>query len=165
MKPKRKRKLKERFFEKVNKNGPIHPILKTKCWLWTASTSHGYGLIGYNGKLLSPHRVIYQNLVQPIPVGLSVLHKCDNPSCVNPDHLFLGTHADNMQDMANKGRSNKGKPNLKNKGENHGMAKLTQKQVKAIRFLYKNSPMSQKELAEKFGVHQVHISRIVLRKR
>jgi len=90
-----------RFWSKVTKGAG--------CWEWTASTDHkGYGKLaegGRQGRTLSAHRVSYELNVGPIPDGLLVLHRCDNPPCVRPDHLFVGTHTDNAQDMAKKGRS------------------------------------------------------------
>ena len=84
------------------------------CWIWTASTvTNGYGKFFVNGKHERAHRVSYKLYVGPIPEGndhhgVCVLHKCDTPSCVNPDHLFLGTQQDNLSDMKKKGRSIKG---------------------------------------------------------
>lgn len=77
------------------------------CWAWKGLTSHGYGRLRYHGKTVSAHRLsweIHNN--RPVPDGLFVLHSCDNPACVNPAHLFLGTHQDNMRDARDKGRLN-----------------------------------------------------------
>lgn len=87
----------ERFWAKVNKTD--------SCWLWTANTSpQGYGSWGCNKRSLRAHRVAYYLHNGPIAAGLSVCHRCDTPACVNPAHLFLGTHTDNMRDSLKKGR-------------------------------------------------------------
>jgi len=78
------------------------------CWLWLRSkTKRGYGKITLDGKTLYVHRVVWEALHGEIPKGMKILHHCDNPSCVNPAHLFQGTQKDNMQDMLAKGRGNK----------------------------------------------------------
>jgi hypothetical protein len=74
------------------------------CWVWTKSTSHGYGAFGIERRVHKAHRVAFQWMVGPIPEGLCVLHRCDNRPCVRPDHLFLGTRPDNTADMMAKGR-------------------------------------------------------------
>lgn len=87
----------DRFWNKVNKTDT--------CWLWTGCTNGiGYGLIRIDTKLYSTHRFSYELHFGKIPVGIHVLHSCDNPLCVNPEHLFLGNQKDNMRDMMNKGR-------------------------------------------------------------
>jgi hypothetical protein len=88
------------------------------CWRWTAKVQV-YGMMTVDGKSVNAHRISWELYRGPIPVGLRVLHRCDNPICVNPDHLFLGTNADNMIDMILKGRGKK--------------AKLTPDDVRAIR--------------------------------
>ena len=126
--------LKQRFFEKVNKNGPVHPILGTRCWIWIGGKKNklGYGTIYVRkGETDEAHRVAYRNMVEPIPDGMCVCHKCDNPSCVNPDHLFLGTHQDNMKDMYRKGR------NVPSIGEKNWRAKLTEENIREIWKRYK----------------------------
>lgn len=102
------RTLEERFWQKVNKAGPLHPTLGTPCWVWTASgDGHGYGRIATTMAQgpVKVHRVSWELHNGPIPPGLHVLHRCDNPPCVNPAHLFLGTFSDNMMDKCLKGRA------------------------------------------------------------
>lgn len=87
-------------------NIEINYNFTTPCLLWTGRKSKdGYGKINRKGKTLSAHRYSWTLVNGPIPEGLFVLHKCDVPTCINPDHLFLGTHQDNMDDMKNKGRA------------------------------------------------------------
>jgi len=78
------------------------------CLEWTGCTSHGYGLIGVNGNQVQAHRVAWELANGPIPAGMEVCHKCDRPPCCDPEHLFIGTHTDNMADMAAKGRAHNG---------------------------------------------------------
>jgi hypothetical protein len=90
-------KYKERYIERVPETG---------CWLWVGQCwSNGYGYVRYNGKAESAHRYIYRLYKGEFDPSLDMLHHCDVPSCVNPDHLFLGTHTDNMRDMHKKGRA------------------------------------------------------------
>lgn len=100
------RPLAERFWEKVEKY--------EKCWEWIGSKNNmGYGRINVDGKALLAHRVSYSINVEPIESTIKVLHICDNPLCIRPDHLRLGTQKDNQQDMAKKGRwGNQHKKNL-----------------------------------------------------
>ena len=87
----------QRFWGFVNKT--------EGCWLWVGANNERYGLFSCFGRVMKAHRASWHLFVGPIPPGLHVLHKCDNPLCVRPDHLFLGTHVDNMADMARKGRA------------------------------------------------------------
>ena len=87
----------------IEKN--IERIPEAGCWIWTGSCRPtGYGQVFVNKKTISAHKYTYETYKGPVAPGLLVLHKCDNPSCVNPDHLFLGTQSDNMYDMYKKGR-------------------------------------------------------------
>ena len=88
-----------RFWSKVDRD-------ETGCWTWLgAKTALKYGQIELDGRSIYAHRVSWELANGPIPSGLQVLHRCDNPPCVRPDHLFLGTQRDNITDMANKGRA------------------------------------------------------------
>lgn len=136
-----------------------------ECWLWQSSLSKdGYGMFktchDYQRKSFRAHRYAYELHNGPIPDGLLALHKCDNPTCVNPNHLFLGTQQDNIDDMIAKGRDNMAVPCP---GERNAAAKLTEAQVIEIR-RRKAAGESGYSLAKEFGVIQATISKIVLRK-
>jgi hypothetical protein len=125
------------------------------CWLWLGSLSKGYGHIRINGVHRKANRVSYELFIGPIPEGMDVLHKCDNPPCVRPDHFFPGTHTDNMKDCISKKRNAF--------GERHGRVKLTDEQVKEIRRVYSLGNSSHQSLAEIFGVTDAQIGRIIRR--
>jgi hypothetical protein len=149
----------------------------TGCWEWQrALNKTGYGVAphqrGKRGGRLA-HRVVYERLVGPIPVGMCLCHKCDNPRCVNPSHMFIGTHADNMRDAANKGRIRvpalsgddhpfRQHPEYVPRGEDHAH-KLTEDQVREIRQRAANGePL--KALAVVFNVSAPTISAAVRRR-
>ena len=126
------------------------------CWNWTASKSSGrYGKLEISGATLSAHRASYEVYRGPIPEGLFVCHRCDNPACINPDHLFLGTHADNMADKVKKGR------HRTPRGSEVVTSKLTEADVLAIRA----SRVSNGCVAEQYGVDRSLISLIRTGKR
>lgn len=104
------------------------PEPNSGCWLWTASLgTAGYGQVGVAGKPVGAHRAAYEAWVGPIPEGLHVCHKCDTKTRINPAHLFIGTAADNCQDMVEKGRA------YMQKGSAHPLVKLSDEQVVNIR--------------------------------
>lgn len=101
----------EEFARRINENGSL--ILDTPCWEWMGTKNpNGYGRFSSRYFSTQAHRASWEIFVGPIPDGLFICHKCDNKSCVNPEHLFLGTQHDNMQDMAQKGRSTKGRSSI-----------------------------------------------------
>lgn len=113
-----------RFWSKIDIGSPV------ECWEWSNSTNwKGYGHLGINEVTWLSHRLAWMLTSGDIPDGLCVLHECDNPLCCNPDHLFLGTHTDNMHDMIRKGRL------VINNGSKNGRSKLTEDQVREIRKL------------------------------
>lgn len=136
----------------------FEPITETGCWVWIAgSTRTGYGRHYVNGTTVYAHRHAYELWIGPIPNGLYVLHKCDNPSCVNPQHLFVGSHLDNVADMIAKGRNS---GNHKGVGEANGRSKLSAPEVKSIRQRYKNGE-SQTALSREFDLGVTAINKVV----
>lgn len=119
-------------------------VTEGECWEWRGYRNGGYGRIRVAGRSVLAHRVSYETWVGPIPAGMQVRHRCDNPPCINPAHLEVGTHLDNMHDMHERGR----RADLS--GERHGRAKLTWPQVQEIRALV--GKVTQRELARRFGV-------------
>jgi len=117
----------------------------------------GYGKLrddaANGGKLLHAHRVAYELAYGSIPEGMCVLHHCDNPGCCNPEHLYLGTKADNVADMLIRGRG-------RNSGRN-AHSKLTNELIPEVRRRYAEGGMTQRELAAEYNVDQSQISRIV----
>jgi len=166
------KEFRKRFWSKVEKG--------SECWEWRAYKSPaGYGMI--QARTIHPvpmlaHRVAWELRNGPIPDGLFVLHRCDNPACVRAAHLFLGTQADNNFDRDRKGRTASGDANgartkphrnpfVRNcgsglTGERHPGSKLTQKDVDEIRRLFA-AGMNRHQIAKRFGISDTHANRIV----
>jgi hypothetical protein len=159
----------ERFWSRVER-GP-----SDACWLWRAGIDKdGYGkfVIEWDRqhrrvKNCRAHRVSYELAHGPIPGGLHCLHRCDNPGCVNPSHLFLGTTLDNTADRQAKRRQARGlrqgahtRPERRVRGERVGNSKLSSAQVLAVRDALSRKLRTQRQLARELGVHQTTISLI-----
>lgn len=120
------------FWAKVKRGEP------TECWLWTGYLHRqGYGYVRFNGRQYRTHRLAYELAYGVFPAELKVCHKCDNPPCCNPNHLFLGTHLDNLRDRDTKGRF---------------FSKLTPDQVKEIRASYTPGEVTYAEIATRYGI-------------
>ena len=152
-----------RFWSRIRKGVP------DDCWEWTAGKfSRGYG-VAWNGKVATQaSRIVWELTRGKIPSGMQVCHKCDNPGCCNPDHLFLGTMADNMQDKIRKNRqwrcpkerSWMHKALKKVQGENNPRAQLTERDVQEIRSC--RGLIDNKDMADFFGVQPAAISKILV---
>jgi hypothetical protein len=128
---------------------------ETGCINFTGSRDNcGYGRLSYKGRARLSHRVAFEEYVSPIPDGMQVLHKCDNPSCVNPSHLFLGTVDDNMADMKAKGRGRGPR------GTGCHLTKLRPDQAYAIRWRALSGGEKHKHIAADFGVTRKNVGAI-----
>lgn len=137
----------ERFESQINK-------IEGSCWLWTGEiATHGGGVLRIGGQILSAYRISYEIYMGEIPKDMCVCHTCDVRSCVNPEHLWIGTHAENMADAAKKNRMHP--------GEQSAQSKLKNEQVIEIVNLYKTGNYSQQQIAEMFGVEHTIISGII----
>lgn len=142
------------FWSRVDKSeGP------TACWPWLGHTHRiGYGRVGWKNRVWGAHQVAWQISFGPIPKGMCVLHKCNNKICVNPTHLKLGTHKENMADAI---KSGVGVGECKaRRGSAHGLSKLTESQVVKIRTEFRQG-RSQAEIARRYGVRPQTIHGIV----
>lgn len=140
-----------RFFEKVDKNGPVMPRMTTPCWVWTGATNSGYGVMKEPGTktILRAHVFAFDQLHPGERGELFVLHHCDNRPCVRGEHLFVGTHQDNMKDMATKGRNKALRPHL------------PEEQREALRQDASSGNFSYPELAVKYGITTRTVGRII----
>jgi len=151
---KRTKSVSERFWEKVSV-----PDDTSQCWEWQANIVYGYGMFVENRKSILAHRWSYIFHNGEIPEGLYVLHKCDNRKCVNPQHLFLGTYKDNAVDRQRKGRG----VIPDNRGENHGMSRLTESAVREIRELHK-AGVPAADIGSRFGIDRRTVGKVANRK-
>ena len=138
-----------RFWSKVQRAGP------DECWLWQGGCSDGgYGQFDRDGRKIGAHRVAYEAIHGAIPRGSVVRHKCDNPRCVNPRHLLVGTHQDNMDDRTARGRG------AIFRGQRNGRSKISDTTALRIYLAAKAGDRTQKEVAELFGVKPSQVSDI-----
>ncbi|EIB9142686.1 HNH endonuclease [Salmonella enterica] len=144
--------LKNRFLAKVDINSVYVPEnMETECHIWMAGKScRGYGRISVNGKVVKAHRLSYEFRKGIIPEGKVVIHLCDNPSCVNPDHLAVGTVSDNNADMRHKGRAKY------QTGEQNGNSKLTNDKIFDIR----RDIRSNRIIAKEYNISHTHVGLI-----
>ena len=130
---------------------------ETGCWEWQGATLRGgYGNLRVDGKNCQTHRLSYEFYVGDIPKGMLVCHHCDNPSCCNPEHLFLGTYLDNAKDRNNKDRQAK--------GETCAQSKLTEQDVLKIRALWDAGNISMRKIAKRYNMAYSQINSILHRK-
>jgi hypothetical protein len=156
----------ERFWSKVDKTGD--------CWAWTGAKTRGYGAFQRSkarGTVIAS-RMAYELMIGPVPDGMIVCHRCDNPACVRPDHLFLGTDADNARDKLAKGREGHGgaagdangsrlHPEALVRGEAHPSARLTWLEVNEIRQRFAAGSVRKADLAREYGVSQGTIGSVL----
>lgn len=160
-----KKSVEQRFWEKVNKAGPVptHCPELGSCWEWEAwKDVYGYGSFWNGYRTMRAHRFSYGRYVGDIPSDDLVCHRCDNPRCVRPSHLFIGNAATNAQDAIAKGRYARCFRNLRSggsAGEANQNAKLTERDVLLIRQLA--GSFSQQAIANRFGVSRIAIRHIL----
>ncbi len=148
-------RLKNRILSNVKRNG--------LCIEWQGALSdNGYGRINVSGRYNRVHRVVYELYHRPIPEGMYICHRCDNPRCCNPDHLFAGTPWQNSRDMLSKGR-HKAFAQGEVAGGKNPRALLTDDDVVKIREQYANGNVTLKQLAKEYGVHFDTISKAINR--
>lgn len=140
----------ERFWNKIEKTDT--------CWIWKGTIASGYGILSVNRKNFSAHRYSYELHKGTIKKGLYICHSCDNPKCVNPEHLWAGTPLENSYDMIKKGRA---KWNGAPKGALNGNSRLKDQEVREIRNLYLKGGFTHRKLGKKFRVSKTTIGNVV----
>lgn len=156
----------KRLFSKAKHNET------TGCMEWTGCCSgDGYGAFKIRGRQHGAHRLAFALMAGPLPPDMCVCHRCDNPVCINPAHLFVGSHQDNQQDKMAKGRSNlptgeqhwtHWKPQRISRGERHGSSKIKDAHVDEIRSLYRSGALKQKAIASIYGISVSRVSQLVI---
>lgn len=146
-------KSRDRFWSKANIRHD-----GSSCWQWSGSTAKGYGRFGYSGISRPAHRIAFTLTHGEIPYGMFVCHHCDNPLCIRPSHLFLGTHDQNMSDMARKKRSRNG--GMAPRGDSHGRSVLTDNEVRQLLLMY-SVGWSYLYLSEFFSITRQHVGVLV----
>jgi len=150
---------KQSIYARIKKIGqiPQHAPRLGRCWLWTGFFQQkGYGVVSFESQYMLVHRLVYRFEIGPIE-GVQILHKCDNPACCRPSHLFSGNASENMQDMWNKNR------HIRPIGMRNNHAKLTDAQVLEIRGRWERRESTQVALAKEFKVHKQSINNIITR--
>ena len=149
--------IEDRFWSKVNRGD------SDACWPFTGARYPPpllpYGQFSIRGRQQRAHRVAWRLTRGAISAGMQVLHRCDNPPCCNPVHLYLGTHADNMRDRNERERTHK------HPGELSAMSKLRDAQVREIRAVYRRGGIKQSDLGARYGIDQSTVSNIITGKR
>ena len=147
---KKTRPLLDRFLDKI--------LIGNDCWEWQGAKERaGYGHLNNRGQMVKAHKFSYEIFIGKINKGMEICHRCDNPPCVRPSHLFQGSRADNAMDAFLKGR------NIPPRfvGENHPMAKLSASQADEIRKLYATGGWTHRALGERFEISHCQIGKIL----
>lgn len=156
-----KKTCKQKFEEKIDKNGPVVYSWLSRCWIWIGLVlNSGYGQFWFENKKWQAHRMSYEIYIGPIPGKFLVCHKCDNRQCINPDHLFLGDHRDNALDSVRKGRA----AACNQEGENNPNVKNNRQIIEEIRKKYIPRKYSLDKIAKEYDLAPQTVHDIVRRK-